>query len=369
MGRPISPDQHAYLQVAGILRGEIHYGGLKDKVPSIRDLALRFGINFKTANRAVSLLVDEGLVYRVKGKGTYCAPPDASTEPGLLLGVVLPDITNPNFARLAQSIQEQAHRRNMSVLVYATSGSRARLREILADYRRRKVSAVIAQGGAIRTAECRRMLRALDVPVIGDHTHETEIDDVWIDVRAGAQMVVSHLLEACGGPVAYVSGSDESVVKTGRFLGYRDALLGAGERVDMRMVAVAAPSYRGGFEASRTLLAGPAQFRSIFLYNLVMAMGANSAITSRGLSIPGQLAVAGCDDSVDVGEMIVPTTTVSFDYAEEARQLLMLAVRRIKNPSAAPMSIRVAPRLVVRQSTLPGQRRERTNGRGAARRR
>ena len=80
-------------------------------------------------------------------------------------------------------------------------------------------------------------------------------------------------------------------------------------------------------------------------------MGANSAIKSHGFSIPEDIAIAGCDESVDVSEMIVPTTTVAFSYRQEAKQILMLVERRLNNNNAKPLSIRIAPKLLIRSSS------------------
>jgi LacI family transcriptional regulator len=152
---------------------------------------------------------------------------DANVSEFSLIGLILSDIINPNFGYLAQEIQEQAHDRNMSILVNTSYKKIKRLREILDMYRRRHVQAIIVQGGAIRDENCLRLIRECDIPIIGDHTHIQDLDDVWIDVRAGAQMAVTHLIDNFDGPIAYVSGSDEPIEATGRFKGYRDALLGS----------------------------------------------------------------------------------------------------------------------------------------------
>jgi len=351
MDELISQDQHVYVQLANILRNQVHFKQLEGKIPSIRELSQLYSINFKTANKAVSLLVEEGLLHRVRGKGTYVVSSDASVSEFSLIGLILSDIINPNFGYLAQEIQEQAHDRNMSILVNTSYKKIKRLREILDMYRKRHVQAIIVQGGAIRDENCLRLIRECDIPIIGDHTHIQDIDDVWIDVRAGAQMAVTHLIENFDGPVAYVSGSDEPIEATGRFKGYRDALLGKSMKLDYRYIKSATPNYKGGFQAINQFISEKNTPRSVFLYNLVMAMGANSAIKSHGFSIPEDIAIAGCDESVDVSEMIVPTTTVAFSYRQEAKQILMLVERRLNNNNAKPLSIRIAPKLLIRSSS------------------
>lgn len=351
MAGVLKQDQHVYLQVANILRNQIYYGQISGKLPAIRQLAEQYDINLKTANRAVGILVEEGLVKRIRGKGTFTV--DHGDGAGTLstVGLVLSDVLNPNFARLAEAIQQRAYRKRVSVLVSSNGRDPKRFEAILRMFREQGIQALVVQGGAVRTPDCQELLDSVEVPIIGDHTHREDIDDVWLDVRAGAQMAVQHLIERFGGPIAFVSGSDEDPSRTGRFKGYRDALLSSGMDVDMRYVRRADPTYTGGWKGLTEILSDGLRPRGVFLYNLVMAMGAITAIRDAGLAIPKDIGVAGCDDSVSEDEMIIPTTTVAFSYDEEARQILRLVQRRIGNPQIEPMSIRIPPKLLVRAST------------------
>jgi DNA-binding GntR family transcriptional regulator len=62
-------DDYIYIQLANLLRSQIENGYLQGKIPGIRHLAQQYSVNFKTANKAVSLLVQEGHLYRLRGKG------------------------------------------------------------------------------------------------------------------------------------------------------------------------------------------------------------------------------------------------------------------------------------------------------------
>lgn len=62
-----------YLQLAGILRGRINSGELQPNrpVPSYTALVQEYGVARGTAAKAVGVLVDEGLVRIVPGKGAF----------------------------------------------------------------------------------------------------------------------------------------------------------------------------------------------------------------------------------------------------------------------------------------------------------
>ena len=60
-----------YDQVAAILRGQIERGEITSRLPSLRTIAQEYEVSHITAEHAVRVLRDEGLVVTVTGKGTY----------------------------------------------------------------------------------------------------------------------------------------------------------------------------------------------------------------------------------------------------------------------------------------------------------
>lgn len=71
----------AYLEIAGYLRELVGTSEPGDRLPSDADLCEHFSVSRMTARQAVQLLVNEDLVYRRRGKGTFVAP---RTVPRLL---------------------------------------------------------------------------------------------------------------------------------------------------------------------------------------------------------------------------------------------------------------------------------------------
>ena len=64
---------YQYQQLAQALKSEILSGTLQkgDKLPSIRELAARYGVNKDTVQRALRSLKDESFIYAVEKSGYY----------------------------------------------------------------------------------------------------------------------------------------------------------------------------------------------------------------------------------------------------------------------------------------------------------
>ena len=73
----IDPDagEHAYLQLAAILRDRIASGEIGPRVPSLTVLEQETGLAVVTIRKALAILIDEGLIYTTPGRGTFVRGP------------------------------------------------------------------------------------------------------------------------------------------------------------------------------------------------------------------------------------------------------------------------------------------------------
>ena len=67
---PASPE-HPYRQVATQLRERIERGEITSQLPSISELTAQTGLAVGTVRRGIDILVKEGLVQTVPGRGTF----------------------------------------------------------------------------------------------------------------------------------------------------------------------------------------------------------------------------------------------------------------------------------------------------------
>ncbi|WP_214104940.1 GntR family transcriptional regulator [Acrocarpospora catenulata] len=80
------PDRHGnpylYEQIAEIIRGQIASGELPpgSLVPSENALTDNFSISRDTARNVLNLLLEEELIYTLRGVGTFVGPPDAPRQ-------------------------------------------------------------------------------------------------------------------------------------------------------------------------------------------------------------------------------------------------------------------------------------------------
>ena len=62
-----------YVQLAALLRSRIEDGTIIKRLPSAKTLSQEHGVSHITAEKALAMLKDEGLITPVIGKGYYVA--------------------------------------------------------------------------------------------------------------------------------------------------------------------------------------------------------------------------------------------------------------------------------------------------------
>ena len=131
---------------------------------------------------------------------------------------------------------------------------------------------------------------------------------VFTDHRRSSEEMVEHLLAQGHTRIAFVAGVCGSPTGERRLRGYRDALRKAGISPDPQLVVRGAWSTESGYEAGRQLLALNVPFTCVLAANDDMAIGLAKAFQDAGKTVPGEISLAGFDDSV-IGKYYTPSLT------------------------------------------------------------
>lgn len=206
----------------------------------------------------------------------------------------------------------------------------------------------LAQDGAYGA-----MLRD-EVPSVS--THSVPVGGVPIvsqDTEREGREATRHLLDLGHRRIATIIGPRSGSPAGGRLMGYADALQTAGIGFDQDLVASGGWSVAGGYEAMVQLLESGRPITAIVCQNDHMAMGAVRALGERGLSVPRDLSIVGCDDVDFARFMTPPLTTVRISFEQTGIAAVRLLIDRLRGDQPIPERITLPSALVVRESTRP----------------
>jgi LacI family transcriptional regulator len=177
---------------------------------------------------------------------------------------------------------------------------------------------------------------------------------VLIDNWRGATLAVEHLLALGHRKIAFIGGDIRHPSLTDRFEAYQNTLRQAGVVLEgsYEITDEEETSVEGGAGAAERLFASGARPTAIFAANDAMAIGCMRYLKSRGVGIPGDVAVVGFDD-IEMSSHIEPhLTTVRVLKEEMGKIAVQRVVDSINAKTRIVVTTHVPVELIVRESTV-----------------
>lgn len=360
---PLSP-RPLYLQLADYFRRQIEGGALKpgERLMPELEIAEKYGLARGTVRQALALLVNQGLLQRTRGKGTFVADTEVSSR-SPLIGIVIPylrDSLTVDIMRGAESVL----RLNGYSLIFGPSDTSLDVeREQIERLQRDNISGLILfpvsmPGEALMLAQILRP--SLPIVLIDRKIPEFAASSVFVDNRGGAYHAVEHLLAlghrriACVTHDGYISSVED------RIRGYEQAMRAAG-LVPFAAVSMVRreptlegqpPTYSDeDMEPVDQLLRSQDQPTALFCINDFIALGVMRHVLHRGLRVPQDIAIVGFDDIPLAPFMPVPLTTVAQPKFEIGAQAALVLLDKISGKEPTTRTVVLPTALVVRSST------------------
>lgn len=187
---------------------------------------------------------------------------------------------------------------------------------------------------------------------IAPGTERREGLDVFTTDRAAGAGMAEHLLSLGHRHVAFISGDPDHLAMTRRLDGVKDALRDwTGERCKLT-VQQGYSTFDSGVRAAKELLSLEPRPSAIFAANDDMAAGVIYEAQERGLRVPGDISIAGFDDTLLASRIWPGLTTVrqpTRKMGETAAHLLIDRIMGRKTEADGP----IPTELIVRRSTGP----------------
>src|SRR5205814_2522858 len=151
--------------------------------------------------------------------------------------------------------------------------------------------------------------------------------------------------------IATVIGKRGRRVTESRLRGYRTALEDAGLRFETELVEEGRWEIAAAAGATTRLFERRSDIGGVFAQSDTMAVGVLSALRRLHKQVPGDCAVAGCDDIEMAPYTAPPLTTVHVPFYETGAEAMRQLLRMVGDPSTRPGKALLPVQLIVRGST------------------
>ena len=273
------------------------------------------------------------------------------------LGVVISDLTNPFFPLVIRGAEDAALRRGNLLNIFNTDDRLERELEVFKILRSRRVDGILAVVSPTTSdsTHIRDLLNARIPIVCMDRAPaKVRVDSVLVDNARGALMCVRHLTGLGHVRIAMITGPMELQTSRERVSGYREGLAESGIEFQEDLLRVGDFRFESGYRLTKDLCLGKPRPTALFVGNGTMGLGSVKAALELGLRCPEDMAIAVFDD-VPGGDVLRPRLTVvsqpAYEIGFQATQLLLDRIHGIIT-SKSPMTVKLAPELIIRESTF-----------------
>ncbi|MGW2486366.1 LacI family DNA-binding transcriptional regulator [Streptomyces sp. NPDC001606] len=323
--------------------------------PTIRDVAERAGVS----KSLVSLVLrDSGPVrpekrdavlraVRELGYRPNAAARSLSEQRTRTVGVLLDDLRNPWFVELLDGLNSLLHTAGLHMLLADARLNRRLGHDLAEPFLDLGVDGLVVVGTVPDAGGIGTLARHLPVVVAGAREPRPDrVDVVAGDDEHGARLVTEHLLALGHRRIAHLAG--HGAVGELRRRGFETAMRAHGAEP---LTEPGDLTEEGGYRGTVRLLSRAERPTALFAVNDMAAVGALSAAAELGLRVPGDLSVAGYDNTSISRLRHLWLTTVDTSPYEIGRRAARCLLDRFERPEQEGSVRLAAPTLEIRGTT------------------
>ncbi|GAB3589458.1 LacI family DNA-binding transcriptional regulator [Angustibacter peucedani] len=273
-----------------------------------------------------------------------------------LVGLIVPELTNPIFPAFAQVIETALARHGFTPVLCTQTPGGVHEDDYTQMLLERSVSGIIFVSGlhadSLADHERYRQLSARGLPIVlvNGYADDVEAPYVSCDDIASSELAVAHLLALGHTRIGLAVGPERFVPAIRKIAGFRQAMASVRAGVDVEdLIERSLFSVEGGQAAAQRLLERGCT--AIVSGSDLMALGAIRAARAMGLSVPDDVSVVGYDDSPLVAFTDPPLTTLRQSVQSMGEAAVRALIDEISGQPAPRAEYVFRPELVVRGST------------------
>ena len=324
---------------------------------TIKDVAKEAGVSVATVSRTFSgagrvtpgvrervVVAAERLSYRPNAVARSLRARNTRT-----LGLVIPNVVNPFFTRMARVVEDAARDRGYSLVLGNTDEDPDKEAEYLDVMVEKRVDGLLVSPARATSPHLEEISRE-GVPIVflDRYVRELHAPVVRADGRRAVDDLVEYLVELGHERLAIITGPPETVPGGERLEAFLDGAERRGAAVGPDRIKVGDFRRESGARAMRELLDLDEPPTAVFAANNLMALGALQTLRRAGVQVPEEISFASFDD-VSWFELVDPPVTA---IAQPVAELGALAARTLLDlvEGREPESVVLEAELVVRES-------------------
>jgi LacI family transcriptional regulator len=277
-----------------------------------------------------------------------------------MIGLILPDITNPFFSSFCIELEKYAQKNGYTIFLCNSMNDSAMESVYLKVLSERQVEGIIMMGGRINksltvdeeAAEVMEVMKKIPVLMVNGEMAGVDCYKVRSDEQLGMKMIMEHLVQIGHINIGLLGGMQGITSTDIKVEEFRKLLIENGLVYHPEWQIYSGFSVESGQEAMKMLLEYKELPTAIICMNDMIASGALVTCNHQNID-PWKFAFVGYDDSF-VADILTPSlTSINHDY-EKLGTVALDLIMNAKNEQEAPevtKEVTIEPFLTKRNST------------------
>lgn len=275
-----------------------------------------------------------------------------------IIGLIIPEISNPFFSNLASAVEDVAFAADYGVLVCNTHNDVAREFSYLRLLSSRQLDGIVLLTCQADNPELVSLLDKHRPVVLVDEDIEGVIAPrVFSENRSGGYLATKHLIDCGHRRIGFIGGPEKLLSSRERFAGFTCALGDNAIPIQSDLIRFGPYTTDFGREVATGFLTKKVVPTAIFATSDYVALGVLHAATSLGIPVPRNLSLVGFDDMTFAAFLSPPLTTIKQPIRELGETGAKLLFQLISGFESENGTWRLPVELIERDSVRPLSRR------------
>ncbi len=338
-----------YLHVKEIIKERIKSGELNGKLPGERVMAKMYDVSYMTVRRAITELVEEGILHKFTTKGTFVShskmTPKVTHNIGFFLDSQIREgISSPYYSLVFSALEKEVKKKGYNLILFSE------LDDLNPLNNQKKIDGVIICSFPRIEDKIQELKKVLPIVLLDNLSSDKSIPSVTLDNFNSSSEAAQYLYSLGHRVIGFISGLLDSDICHERLKGYTSALISNGIKVNEELICNGDYSYESGEKGADYLLSLKNPPTAIMCANDSMAIGAMKVIRERGYQIPSDISVVGFDD-IKVASMVFPSlTTITAPVDRIAERSIGMLLAMIDGLDLDYQHVILPPKLIIRNS-------------------
>lgn len=350
-----------------ILNGEYLVNG---RLPTEADLSEEYGVSRITSKRALEELKKEGLIYRVRGSGSFVAEQairadSMRTRQNVKLNntvaIIMPHhVTESSFAQSITGATKELAKMGFYGIVYSSVKSPADEKKIIRKIYEDGIQGIIyypISDGENYDLLYNLYLEEYPIVVIDKYLEGVPLSSVVSDNYQGGEMAAEYLIRLGHNKIGFVSDMpiESATSIRDRYFGYLKALKKANKlQLEGFVQAGTCDEYHRGYnaEAYKKMVSHfiEQDISAVFAMNDSVAIYMMRAAAEMGIEIPEKLSIIGFDDLKLAKHLPTPLTTIRQNFMDIGKYAAEMIIKKIRAEQLESTQVKLPVQLVERAS-------------------